>query len=232
MGSIFGLDKLFPQLFENNILIYALVGMIAIVGYFYFKKGEQKTDMKMFYFAEVERLVTPLDISELSPKSITTKDEKKFMRRAKSWLYKFKSQSYVMWLGKVGRGITYRLETNKKDANGKAQVEKIGSLYEGLKHCLDVKEVNELTPQTFTPESLELLKRSEIFVCVDLEHETEDMPEITEEMATREADKSMSDLVGMKIRQHMAKEDWIRNAGMMAIGALAYVMLEQLGLIG
>ncbi len=232
MGSLFGLDKLFPQLFENNILVYGMITLVVIVGYFYFKKGEKKTDMKMFYFAEVERLVTPLDISELSPKSITTKDEKKFMRRAKSWLYKFKSQTYVMWLGKVGKGITYRLEQNKKDEAGNAQVEKIGSLYDGLKHCLDVKEVNELTPQTFTPESLELLKKSEIFVCVDLEHDTKDMPEITEEMATREADKSMMDLVGMKIRQHMAKEDWIRNAGMMAIGALAYIILGQLGLMG
>ncbi len=232
MGSLFGLDKLFPQLFENNILIYVFVGLIAIVGYFYFKKGEKKTDMKMFYFAEVERLVSPLDINELSPKSITTKDEKMFMRRAKSWLYKHKSLSFVMWLGKVGRGITYRLETNKKDDAGNVQVEKIGSLYEGLKHCLNVKEANELTPQTFTPKSLELLKRSEIFVCVDLEHETEDMPEITEEMATREADKSMSDMVGLKIKQHMSKEDWIRNAGMMAIGALAYIILGQLGLMG
>lgn len=188
--------------------------------------------MKMFYFAEVERLVTPLDISELSPKSVTTKDEKKFMRRAKSWLYKFKSQSYVMWLGKVGRGITYRLEQNSKDEDGNAQVEKIGSLLDGIRNCLQLKDEDVLTNDHFNQEGLNKLNLSEIFVCVDLEHDTDDMPEITEEMATREADKSMSDLVGMKIKQHLSKEDWIRNAGMMAIGALAYIILGQLGLIG
>ena len=30
----------------------------------------------------------------------------------------------------------------------------------------------------------------------------------------------------------LSKEDWIRNAGMMAIGALAYIILGQLGLMG
>ena len=231
MGSIFGLDKLFPQLFKNNILIYGLVILIVIVGYFYFKKGETKTDMKMFYFAEVERLVTQLDVSILSPKSVTTKDEKRFMRRAKSWLWKHKANTFVVWLGKVGKGITYQLEQNKKDAEGKAQVEKIGSLLDGIRNCLQLKDDALLTKDNFNDENLKKLNLSEIFVCVDLEAQSETMPKMTEESATTEADRSMSDLVGLKIKQHLAKEDWIRNGGMMAIGALAYVILQQLGLL-
>ena len=140
MGSFFGLDKLFPQLFENNLIIYILVFLISIVGYFYFKKGESKTTMKVFYFAEVERLLIPLDVSKISPKSVQTKDEKKFMRRAQSWLWRYKSQSFVLWLGKVGRGITYKLEQNKKDEAGNAQVERIGSLLDGIRNCLQLKD--------------------------------------------------------------------------------------------
>lgn len=231
MGSIFGLDKLFPQLFKNNILIYALVILIVIVGYFYFKKGEGKQDMKVFYFAEVERLVTQLDVIKLTPKSVQTKNDYKFMRRAKSWLWKIKSQSFIVWLGKVGKGITYRLEQNKKDSEGKAQVERIGSLLDGIRNCLQLKDEDTITKDTFNDENLKKLNLSEIFVCVDLESDTGEMPKITEESATSEATQSMMDLVGMKIKQHMSKEDWIRNAGMMAIGALAYVITQQLGLL-
>jgi len=232
MGSFFGLDKLFPQLFENNLIIYILVFLISIVGYFYFKKGESKTTMKVFYFAEVERLLTPLDVTKLSPKSVQTKDEKKFMRRAQSWLWKNKSNTFVLWLGKVGKGITYRLEQNKKDEAGNAQVERIGSLLDGIRNCLQLKDEDVLTHDHFNEDGLKKLNISEIFVCVDLEYDEKDMPKITEEMASNEADRSMSDLVGMKIKQHLSKEDWIRNAGMMAIGALAYIILGQLGLIG
>jgi len=228
---IFNLDKLFPQIFGNPIIIYALLGIMIIVAYIYLRKGEGKTNMKVFYFAEVERLLSPLVVKSLTPKSVLTKDDKRFMRRAKSWLWKDKGKSFVVFLGKVGRGLTYRLEQNPTDKEGKPVVEKIGSLYEGLKACLEVKEDNELTPQTFTSESLELLKKSEIFVCIDLETDTKDMPDITEESSVTEADRSMMDLVGTKIRQQLRKEDWIRNIGLMALGALAYVLSMQLGLL-
>jgi len=231
MGSIFGLDKLFPQIFGNNLLIYGLIALIIIVGYFLLRKGETKQNMKMFYFAEVERLVTPLIVKDLTPKSVETTDEKRFMRRAKSWLWKEKSKSFVIWLGKVGRGITYRLETNKKDKKGNTVVEKIGSLLDGVRNCLQLKDDEVITKDTFTDENLKKLNLSEIFVCVDLEPETEDMPEITEEGATTEADNNIMDLIGLKVKEHFSKEDWIRNGGLMAIGIVAWELAHMLGLL-
>lgn len=230
MGFFDGIAKIFPQLFDNPTLIYVLVGIMILIGYFYFKKGEGKMPMKLFYFADVERLVSPLDIKEVTPKSIYTKDDKRFMRRAKSYLYKDGTQTFIMFLGKVGKGLTYRLEQNKEEG-GKVVIEKIGNLYDGLKACLNVEEMNELTPQTFTPETLKLLKQSEISVCVDLEEHTSKLPDITEEGAVTEANKSMAELVGMKIRQQMHREDWIKNGGLMAIGAVVYILAVQLGLI-
>lgn len=227
----FNLDKLFPQVFGNPMLIYVLLGIMILVAYIYLRKGEGKTNMKVFYFAEVERLVSPLDVKELTPKSVLTKDDKRFMRRAKSWLWKDKSKTFVVFLGKVGRGLTYRLEQNKTDKKGKDIVEKIGSLYDGIKSCLQIDDDKELTKSSITDDAIEKLKTSEIFVCIDLEPETEGLPNITEESAVSEADKSMMDLVGTKIRQQLRKEDWIRNIGLMALGALAYVISMQLGLL-
>lgn len=231
MGTFDGLFKIFPQIFENKTLIYAIIGVVILIGYLYLKRGEGKTKMKMFYFADVERLASPLKVKELTPKRVITDDDKGFMRRAKSWLWKDGTKTFVFWLGKVGKGLTYRLEQNKTDDDGKDIVEKIGSLYDGIHSCLQLKDDEELIKSHIDDEAIEKLKKSEIFVCIDLETGTEDMPEITEEMAVKESDRNMMDLVGMKIKEHMRKEDWIRNVGLMAIGAFAYVLAVQLGLI-
>lgn len=188
-------------------------------------------NMKIFYFAEVERLAIPLDVENLTPKSVQTKDEKRFMRRAKSWLWKDKSKTFVLWLGKVGRGITYKLEQNRKDADGNVHVEKIGSLLDGIRNCLQLKDDALITNETFNEEALKKLNLSEIFVCVDLEMDDSTMPTITEEGSTTEADKNMMDLVGLKIKQHLSREDWIRNGGLMAIGIVAWELARQLGLL-
>ncbi|MBA7490186.1 hypothetical protein ES702_00721 [subsurface metagenome] len=231
MSFFEGIFKAFPQIFENQTLIYAIVGVIILIGYFFLRKGEGKTKMKMFYFADVERLVSPLDVKELTPKRIITKDDKAFMRRAKSWLWKDKTKTFVFWLGKVGKGITYRIEQNTTDKKGKTVVEKIGSLADGIHSCLQLKEDEDLKTSDINDEAIEKLKKSEIFVCVDLEADTEKIPEITEEMAVKESDRNMMDLVGMKIKEHLRKEDWIRNSGLMAIGALTYIIATQLGLL-
>ncbi len=230
-GMFEGLFKIYPQL-NNPMILYVILAIIALVVYTYFKKGEGKLKMKVYYFADIERLVKPLKVKELTPQNIVTEDDKKFWRRAKSWLWKDDNTSFVIWLGKVAKGITYRLETNPKDDDGKTVVEKIGSLYEGLKHCLDVKEADELTPQTFTPESLELLKRSEIFVCVDLEIDPSDVPaEFNEDNAVREANTNMANLIGMKIREQLTKEDWVRDAGLIGIGIAVTLVAQQMGIM-
>ena len=186
--------------------------------------------MKIWYFASVERLVTPLKVKKLTPKSVITKDDKTFLRRSHSWLYKEGSKNIVLFLGKVGKGITYRLEQNKIEG-GKDVIEKIGSLYDGLKLCLNIGEINELTPQTFTSETLELLKESDIFVCVNLEDDPEGFNELTEEGAFTEANKNMAELIGLKIKQHLTREDWIRNAGLIGIGAAAVFAAQALGVL-
>jgi len=231
MSFFEGIFKAFPQLFQNQTLIYALVGMLALIGYFYFKKGEGKSRMKIFYFATVESLITPLDVKKLTPKSVYTKDDKRFMRRAKSWLWKKGTNTFVVWLAKVGKGLTYRLEQNKTTDDGKKEVVKVGSLLDGIINCLQLGENKELKKSDITDEAIEKLRKSEIFVCVDLEADTSAIPDITEEGAVSEANKTMMELVGLKIKQAMSKEDWIRNGGLMAIGALAYILATQLGLL-
>lgn len=231
MGLLEGIADAFPQIFQNKMLIYGIVGLMILIIFFYLRRGEIKTNMKVFYFAEVESLVSPLDVKKLTPKSVYTKDDKRFMRRAKSWLYKFKGTSFVVWLAKVGSGITYSIERNKTDDKGKEQVVKIGSLLEGIENCLQIQEPEVLKISDITEDALDKLKKSEIFVCVDLEEHTKDLPDITEEGAVTEANKTMMELVGLKIKQTLKKEDWIRNAGMMAIGALAYVLAQQLGIL-
>ena len=228
--AVFWLFKLYPQLNNPVVIIFAFAIILLIV-YYLLKKGggDLHQDMKVFYFADVERLVSPLEVTKLTPSSVIT-DDKKFWRRAKSWLWKKGNRTFVVFLGKVGSGITYSLERNSKDDDGKAQLEKLGSLYDGLIRCLNVKEDNELTPQTFTPESLELLKKSEIFVCVDLEIDPDDLPaDFNEDNAVNDADKAFSSLVGEQIRNKLAQEDWIRNVGLMAMGATALWLGQSLG---
>ena len=231
--SEFWLYKLYPQLNSPYVTIFISLILLGVI-YFVFRKskGDLSVDMQLFYFADLERLVSPLKVTELTANSVITEDDKKFWRRAKSWLWKKGTRTFVVFLGKVGKGVTYRLEKNKTDDDGKTQLEKIGSLYEGLKHCLGVKEVNELTPQTFTPESLQLLKQSDIFVCVDLENDPSDIPsDFNEENAVNEADKAFSSLVGEQIRNKLEKEDWLRNAGLMAIGATGLWVMQNLGFL-
>jgi len=205
--------------------------MCGLIVYFYFKKGEGKLNMRVHYFADVERLVKPLKVKELTPQNVVTDDDKQFWRRAKSWLWKDGNKTLVVFLGKVGKGITYRLERNPVK-KGKVMLEKIGSLYDGLVHCLNVKENNELTSQTFTPESLELLKKSEIFVCVDLETDPSDVPtDFNEETAIQDATKHMANLIGEKIRQSLAREDWIRNVGLIGIGVAITLVAQQMGIM-
>lgn len=229
----FWLFKIYPQL-DNPVVILFAVAVVSLIAFYAYKKskGDLATDMRVFYFATVERLINPLTVTKLTPENVFTKDNKKFWRRAKSWLWKRGNKTFVVFLGKVGRGVTYSLEGNKKDKDGNTQLEKLGSLYEGVIRCLGVKEDNELTPQTFTPESLELLKKSEIFVCVDLEPDDTDIPaDFNEENATSEADKAFSSLVGEQIRNKLESEDWLRNVGLMAIGATALWLAENLGFI-
>lgn len=231
MGFLEDIVRVFPML-NSPVITMLLVGGGLILIYWSMKKGEGKQDMKVFYFADVERLINPLDVESLTPSNVHTKDNKRFWRRAKSWLWKKGSQTFVVFLGKVGKGVTYRLEKNKVDENGKVMLEKLGSLYDGLVHCLNVQEDNELTPQTFTPESLKLLKQSDIFVCVDLETDPSDIPlKFNEDNVVQEANKNMANLIGEKIRQSLSKEDYIRDFGLVGIGIAVTLVAQQLGLM-
>ena len=231
MSVIESIVKAFPQIFANPVLIYVLIGGLALVVFYFYQKREGIMDMKIWYFATVERLVTPLKVKKLTPKSIITKDDKTFLRRSHSWLYKEGSKNTVMFLGKVGKGLTYRLEQNKKDNDGKAIIEQIGNLYEGIKLCLGLEEDDILEPKNINTDALTKLKASKILVCVNLEDDPEGFENVTEEGAFNEANKNMADLIGLKIKQHLAREDWIRNAGLIGIGMAAVFAAQALGVL-
>lgn len=195
------------------------IGIVGIAIYFILKE-QNKVKMEMFYFSPIERLINPLKISDVTPKSIITKDNKRFMRRATSWLFKRGAKSVVVWLGQVGRGITFNLSSTPK---GKA--EKVGTLLEGCQSCLgdDIKKI----PKTMRDK----LSESNIFVCVELEPISEKMPEITEEGATTDADHNVMNLIGMKIKEQLQKEDWIRDAGLVGIGVALLFIAQALGVL-
>ena len=89
----FWLFKIYPQL-NNPVVILFVVAIVSLIGYYAYKKsrGETHQKMKVFYFVDVERLVSPLEVTELTPSSVITKGDKKFWRRAKSWLWKHGNQ--------------------------------------------------------------------------------------------------------------------------------------------
>ena len=214
------LAKIFPQWFGNPNWIYIPLGLIGLVVLYFVFKEQGKMSMKVWYFAPIERLITKLDVNELTPKSVKTENDFVFMRRAFSWLYKEGARNTVIFLATVGKGITYALEgTPKKKA------EKVGTLYDGVESCLgetDIKTLSEVVTNK--------LKESNIYVGVTLES-GEDLPEISEEGALKEANQNMAELVGKKIKDQMQKEDWIRNAGLIGIGIAATFAAQALGII-
>lgn len=220
MGIGEALAKLYPSVFGNPYIMFIpLIGIAGVVLYI-FMKDMNKVKMELFYFSPIERLINPLKVSEVTPRSIITKDNKRFMRRATSWLFKRGSSSVVVWLGKVGRGITFSLESTPKK-----KAERVGTLLEGCESCLG-DNVSKI-PKA----QRDLLSESNIFVCLELEPTTDDMPNITEEGATTEADNNVGNLIGMKIKEHLQKEDWIRDAGLIGIGVATLFIAQALGVL-
>lgn len=221
MGWMENLAKIFPQWFGNPNWIYIPLGLGGLVILYYVFKQQGKMGMKVWYFATVERLITELDVRELTPKSVITSDDKTFLRRAASWLFKEGISNTVIFLGKVGRGITYRLGSTPE-----GQAEKVGTLYDGVESCLGDTVTKKLSTAI-----KDKLKDSEIFVCVELEEDSGELPNLTEEGALSEANKNMAELIGAKIKSQLQKEDWIRNAGLIGIGIAATFAAQALGIL-
>jgi hypothetical protein len=215
------LAKVFPQIFGNALFYYIILGGMVVVVLYFVLKEQNKVNMRVWYFATVERLITPLVVTKLTPKSVITKDDKTFLRRAPSWLLKQGMKNMIIFLGKVGRGVTWKLESTP---DGKA--EKVGTLYQGVESCLGVNLTKKLSDKV-----IDLLKQSDIFVCVEIEPDSDEIPKITEESALTEANRNMAELIGTKIKQQLFREDWIRNAGLIGIGIAATLVAQTIGVM-
>lgn len=215
------LAKVYPQWFSNPLAFILPIVVLVGIGLYFVMKEMNKVKMELFYFSPVERLIDPLKITDVSPRAVTTKDKKRFMRRAPSWLFKRGSNSIVVWLGKVGKGITFKIGATPED-----QAEKVGTLLEGCESCLTDEETKKI-PQAVRNK----LSESNIFVCVELEDDFKGMPKITEEGATTEADNNVMNLIGMRIKEQLQKEDWIRDVGLVGIGVALLFIAQNLGVI-
>lgn len=131
-------------------------------------------------------------------------------------------RTLTLWLGKRGSAYTFKPASTPQ---GKAV--KIGSIYEALEVIWSKELIDKLENKYRDP-----LLTSEIFVTVELEegYTPDNLPAVSEEGVFTEANQNMAELVGTRIKKALMREDWIRNFGLMGIGAAAVFIAQNLGL--
>lgn len=179
---------------------------------------------EVLYFSEAERLCEPLIVTELTPKSIRTKGNKRFFRNAIAFNVKRGRRIVTTWLAKRGTAYTF-----KPAGTPKGKAKKLGSIYEALESIWSKELLEKLAKEYRDP-----LMISDIFVTVELEagFTPTGFTAATEEDVFTEANQNMAELVGSRIKEALRREDWIRNAGLAGIGAAGVLIAQNLGILG
>ena len=222
---------------------------MVIGGIAYMLKNRLTIKHYVMYFSEGERLFERIKIDAISPKSLfSIKNGFRFIRVGTS--YKNRLGNEVMWLAKRGIAYLYTLENTVKnveiavkdengevlkddDGNIKTKEEtrkvakKIGTLWEGLNATLGEDLVNQ-----FSDEVKAKLINPEIFLTVELENDNmhNKLPKLDELDIKNENSERMSKLIFSGIKEAL-REDYIRLFGIMAIGAVAILIAQQLGFL-
>jgi hypothetical protein len=215
--------KIFLSIFKNTYFLITIGGMFVLAIFLFLINDQVKDKYRIFYFSESERLITPIkQIDKLTPNMILTKDNKRFIRNSVAYTLRERGKVLTCWLAKRGTAYTWMPDQTEE---GKGKI--IGTLWKGILSVVPELE-NEITQ-----EWRERLKESLVYVTVELEKGT--TPKGSEFMSEKgvktEANQGMADLIGVGIRQRILKEDWVKNFGLMAIGALAYVVAQMMGVI-
>jgi len=152
-----------------------------------------------------------------------SKDNRRFIRNSVAYTLREGGKTLTCWLAKRGTAYTFQPDYTEE---GRGKV--IGSMWDRLLSILGTTIETE-----FSDEWRESLKESKVYVTVELEKGvTPDGMEVMSETGVNtEANQGMSDLIGVGLRQRILKEDWVKNFGLMAIGATALWLAQTMGVI-
>ncbi len=224
VNLISSIQKMFSNFFTSPLITMGLVALLFLIIFAYALVSSTRPGKRVYSFSETERLCEVYEVLETFPTILKTEQNKKFIRNNLAYNMKEGWKNVTMWLGKRGTAYTF---TTEKTPEGKAK--KIGSLFDGIRSCLPDDYVASIPA-----EHIESMKKSEIFVTVELEGGSKpdaDSPKISEQDIYSEADMNMANLIGSRIKNVLHREDWIRNFGLIASGiALTYV-LNALGIL-
>lgn len=208
----------------NETVFLGIVALICAVVLSFAVYSKYKPENWVFNFSEVERKFRMHKITRLEPRSLhSEKDNKRFIRNASAWNGVINGKAITLWVSKLATAYCFELEDTPE---GKAK--KIGTLWDGLKGVL-----GEDLIEGFKQEIKDKLMKSKVFITVELEKgfQDEDLPKMDETDILDDANKNMANLIGSRIKSILHKEDWIRNVGLMGIGATAILLGQQLGII-
>jgi len=204
------------------LITLGLIVGISIISIFITDKITDK--YRIFYFSESERIVEAIKkIDDLTPHMILTKDNRRFIRNSVAYTLREGGKTLTCWLAKRGTAYTF-----SPDFTEKGQGKIIGSMWDGLLSIL-----GETIEEEFSDEWRESLKESKVYVTVELEKGVtpKGLEVMSETGVITEANQGMSDLIGVGLRQRILKEDWVKNFGLMAIGATALWVAQTMGII-
>lgn len=206
-----------PTLFIGFVCIL-FIGILLFIFY-----QNVKPEKRVLYCSEGEKIGEELSVSLLTPRSIKTEGNKRFIRFSDAINFKVGRKNVTTWWGKRGTAYTFKPATTPK---GKAV--KIGSIWEAICGIIGEEKADKIE-QTIK----EQFMTSDVFVTVELERgfTPSGLPQITEEDVYTEANLGMADLIGRRIRESIHKEDWLKYGGFIAMGIASTLLLYQLGII-
>ena len=228
MIEMLGFLNQFFAFFANPLVLAVAFGIVLIFVALFMYQDMLKKAYKVLYFSEAERVAEELEITNVSPRQLKTKDNKRFIRNSVAYTLRRGAKTIILWLGKVGTAYTWQAEQNKKGDDGKPKMKLIGTLLDGLVSCLGEEVLEELTV-----EAKERLIASQIYVSVELEEGAtpNNLPALSEQDINTEANNNMAQLIGLRIRSAMNKTDFTRDLAIAGAGGLAVLLAQGLGFI-
>lgn len=220
------LFKLFPnfsKIFSNPMIQLGLVAItfICVLAYALYKK--YKPEFWVLNFDEGGRKIKHYEIWKQEPRSLKGKENTRFVRNKGTWNWDLNGKTITCCLSKLATAYCFDPEGTPK---GKAK--RIGSLWDALKGIWGDEECDKLNEELKEP-----LMQSKIFVTVDIEggFTPKGLPKMDERDVFDDANQNMAQLIGSTIKHILDKEDWVKNAGLIAMGGLGLVILQTLGVL-
>lgn len=216
------------RMVTNTFFIISMGSIIVIALIVFVINDRIKDKYRIFYFSESERILEPIkNILGLTPHMVLTKDNRRFIRNSVAYTLRQGGKVLTVWLGKRGTAYTWMPDHTEE---GKGKI--IGNIWDGLLSILG-NDIDIGGKEEFSQEWREKLKESKVYVTVELEEgiTPKGFEVMNETGVNTEANQGMSDLIGVGLRQRILKEDWVKNFGLMAIGATALWVAQTMGII-